>query len=41
MDLKYVCQQYFICNNSGGKTRMASEGVDYDIYFTEYDFCPV
>ena len=28
-------------DNSGGKTREASEGVEYDIYFTEYDFCPV
>jgi hypothetical protein len=27
--------------NSGGKTCEASEGVEYDIYFTEYDFCPV
>ena len=25
-------------DNSGGKTREASEGVEYDIYFTEYDF---
>jgi hypothetical protein len=24
---------------SGGKTREASEGVEYDFYFTEYDFC--
>ena len=24
--------------NSGGKTREASEEVEYDIYFTEYDF---
>jgi hypothetical protein len=28
-------------DNSGGKTREASEGVEYDFYFTEYDFCPV
>jgi hypothetical protein len=28
-------------DNSVGKTREASEGVEYDIYFTEYDFCPV
>jgi hypothetical protein len=28
-------------DSSGGKTREASEGVEYDIYFTEYDFCPV
>ena len=28
-------------DNSGGKTREASEVVEYDIYFTEYDFCPV
>ena len=28
-------------DNSGGKTREASEGVEYDIYFTEYYFCPV
>jgi hypothetical protein len=27
-------------DNSGGKTREASEGVEYDIYFMEYDFCP-
>jgi len=27
--------------NSGGKTRKASVGVEYDIYFTEYDFYPV
>jgi hypothetical protein len=27
-------------DNSGGKTREASEGVEYDIYFTEYDCCP-
>jgi hypothetical protein len=26
--------------NSGGKTCVASEGVEY-IYFTEFDFCPV
>ena len=24
-----------------GKTREVSEGVEYDIYFMEYDFCPV
>jgi hypothetical protein len=23
---------------TGGKTRVASEGVEYDFYFTEYDF---
>ena len=28
-------------DNSGGKTHEASEGVEYDIYFMEYDFCPV
>jgi hypothetical protein len=28
-------------DNSGGKTREAPEGVEYDFYFTEYDFCPV
>ena len=28
-------------DNSGGETRKASEGVEYDFYFTEYDFCPV
>jgi hypothetical protein len=28
-------------DSSGGKTREASDGVEYDIYFTEYDFCPV
>ena len=28
-------------DNSGGKTREISEGMDYDIYFTEYDCCPV
>ena len=28
-------------DNSGGKTREASEGVEYDFYFTEYYFCPV
>ena len=27
--------------NYGGKTREASEGMEYDIYFTGYDFCPV
>jgi hypothetical protein len=27
--------------NSGRKTHEAFEGVEYDIYFTEYDFCPV
>ena len=25
-------------DNSGGKTHEVSEGVEYDIYFTEYDF---
>jgi hypothetical protein len=25
-------------DSSGGKTRVASEGVEYDFYFTEYDF---
>ena len=24
-------------DNSGGKIRAASEGVEYDLYFTEYD----
>jgi hypothetical protein len=28
-------------DNSGGKNRDTSEGVEYDIYFMEYDFCPV
>ena len=28
-------------DNSGGKTREASEVMEYDFYFTEYDFCPV
>ena len=28
-------------DNSGGKTREAYEGVEYDFYFTEYDCCPV
>jgi hypothetical protein len=28
-------------DNSGGKTREASEVVEYDFYFTAYDFCPV
>jgi hypothetical protein len=28
-------------DNSGEKTREASEVVEYDFYFTEYDFCPV
>jgi hypothetical protein len=28
-------------DNYGGKTREASEGMEYDFYFTEYDFCPV
>jgi hypothetical protein len=28
-------------DNSGGKTREASEGVEYDFYFTEYDLCSV
>ena len=28
-------------DNSDGKTREASEGMEYDFYFTEYDFCPV
>jgi hypothetical protein len=28
-------------DNSGGMTREAPEGVEYDIYFMEYDFCPV
>ena len=27
--------------NSGRKMREASEVVEYDFYFTEYDFCPV
>ena len=27
--------------SSGGKTREASEVIEYDIYFTEYDFCSV
>ena len=27
--------------SSEGKIREASEGVEYDFYFTEYDFCPV
>ena len=28
-------------DSSGGKLREASEWVEYDFYFTEYDFCPV
>jgi hypothetical protein len=28
-------------DNSGGKTREASEVVEYDFYFTEYDLCSV
>ena len=28
-------------DNSGEKTHEASEGVEYDFYFTENDFCPV
>jgi hypothetical protein len=28
-------------DNSGRKIGEASEGVEYDFYFTEYDFCPV
>jgi hypothetical protein len=28
-------------DNSGEKTRDASEMVEYDFYFMEYDFCPV
>jgi hypothetical protein len=28
-------------DNSDGKTHKASEGVEYDICFMEYDFCPV
>ena len=28
-------------DNSSGKTSETSEVVEYDIYFTEYDFCPV
>jgi hypothetical protein len=28
-------------DNSGRKTREASEGMENDFYFTEYDFCPV
>ena len=28
-------------DNSRGKTRDASEGLEYDFYFTEYDFCCV
>ena len=28
-------------DSSGGKTHEASEGVEYDFHFTEYDFCPV
>ena len=28
-------------DNSGRKTRKASEVVEYYFYFTEYDFCPV
>jgi hypothetical protein len=28
-------------DNSGRKTCEAFEGVEYDFYFTEYDFCPV
>jgi hypothetical protein len=28
-------------DDSGGNTREASEGVEYDFYLTEYDFGPV
>ena len=28
-------------DNSGRKTREASEGLEYYFYFTEYGFCPV
>jgi hypothetical protein len=28
-------------DNSGGKTREASQGMECDFYFTEYEFCPV
>jgi hypothetical protein len=28
-------------DNSGGKTREVSAVMDYDFYFTEYDFCSV
>jgi hypothetical protein len=28
-------------DNFGGKIREASDVVEYDFYFTEYDFCPV
>jgi hypothetical protein len=30
-----------IMDNSGGKTREASDRVEYDFYFTEHDFCTV
>jgi hypothetical protein len=32
---------YFMNDSSGGKTREASKGVEYDFYLTEYVFCPV
>jgi hypothetical protein len=37
-----LCDVFLSNNdNSGGKTREASEGVEYDFYFADYDFCPV
>jgi hypothetical protein len=41
--MRSECSDVFLSmnDNSGGKTREASEGVEYDFYFTEYDFCPV
>jgi hypothetical protein len=41
--MRSECLRRFLSknDNSGGKTREASEGVEYDFYLTEYDFCPV
>jgi hypothetical protein len=38
MPLTFSCQRTITLV---GKTREVSEGVEYDIYFMEYDFCPV
>ena len=41
--MRSIASDVFLSKNdsTGGKTREASEVVEYDIYFTEYDFCPV
>jgi hypothetical protein len=41
MSLPHRINKRLNIDNSGGKTREASEVVEYDFYFTEYDFCPV